>query len=449
MDEHQIKIKLSEIDERFTKLKTKVLRANLTKNKRKLAKYRDETVDIYNSFVTLASPIFDKATTNLQLLLKGHFIKYRDILLQFLGALQIVFTAPSDLHNKLMLVIDELPSSDSEIEAETTITVNMASNMEFISLCAKQISKNFDGNYTSLQAFINSIKFLQQLATTDELRNLLKSFILTKLDQRALEKIPSEPASIDIIISGLTTKIKPDSSKIIEGRMVALTADQKNMRDFQKQAEKLAEEYQRALVIEGLPLSLAEEKTIEKTVELCRKNTKSAEVKAVLSSTAHSSPAAVVAKMIIQLDLVNQDRLLANAERAENSNKEKKPHDNRGRYGNQNNRQSNDGPNGQNGNRNDANQRNNGQRNGYNNNNGQNGQSNQDGHHSRNNNYHNNYHNNGNQNNSGRNGNGNGNRNFYANNNTSGTVFSVQGNASTPLQSQGAQQHQDQEYQHM
>lgn len=429
----------------FATLKFKLLRKNKTKNKNKLNDYSNQVVHIYNSFTNFNKENFNTLDESSKKKLKRAYIQLRDDSIVLFAALNLNIKLPVDSTEEINLDNTTEYTSDNETETnetETTATVKMATNMEFISLCAKQISKNFDGNFTSLQAFINSIKFLQQVATTDELQELLKSFILTKLDQRALEKIPANPASVEVIITGLSQKIKPDSSKVVEGRMVALTADQKNMREFQKQAEKLAEEYQRALVVEGFPLSLAEEKTIEKTVELCRKNTKSAEVKAVLSATAHTSPAAVVAKMVTQLDLVKQDRLLANAERAASSNKDKTPYETRDRFGNQNNRQSN-GQNSQNGARTDGNQRNNSQRNGYNNNNGQNDQGNQNGHNSRN----NNYHNNGNQNNNGRNGNGN--RNFYANNNNGGAVFSVQGNEPTPLQQQGAPQHQNQQYEDM
>jgi DNA-binding ferritin-like protein (Dps family) len=450
-EEHLIKIKLNVIDEKFKKLNTKIMRKNLTNDPIKRKQYKKETVNTYNSFVDLASNKFDTASVNLQLLLRTHFIKYRDFVSSYLGALKIQFSVPQNLKQKIVLDqigVSPIPSSESETEiddphnTESDDLQNNAkmvmSDLDFINLCAKQISKNYDGNYTSLQAFVNSVKFLDRLATTSELKELLKSFILTKLDQRALEKIPADPASIDVIINGLTQKIKPDSSKVIEGRMVALTADNKNIREFQKNAEKLAEEYQRALVIEGLPLSLAEEKTIDKTVELCRKNSKSSEVRAILSATAHTSAAAVIAKMVVQSDLVKQDRLLQNAEKYEKMNKEKKQNGQKKKY------VPNNGANGgqnasgsQSGTRTENGNGNNGQRFGQNGQNGQNGRFNNNGN---------------NNNNGGRNGNNNGNRQFYANGNNNGAVFTVQGNGNAPLPNQGApqnQSHHSTQYQHM
>lgn len=45
--------------------------------------------------------------------------------------------------------------------------------------------------------------------------------------------------------------IKPDSSKVVEGRMLALKLNKINSTDFAKETEKLAEALQRSLVIEG------------------------------------------------------------------------------------------------------------------------------------------------------------------------------------------------------
>lgn len=439
--EHLIKIKLSEIDRKFANLKNKILRKNLTKDPIKRKQYKEDTVNTYNAFVDLASLKFDEASANLQLLLRTHFIKYRDLVSTYLGALKIQFSVPKNLKEKIIFdqVDTPLASSESDTDSDVSQNFNMAmSDLDYISLCAKQISKNFDGNYTSLQAFINSVKFLDRLASTPELKELLKSFILTKLDQKALEKIPADPDSIDVIINGLSQKIKPDSSKVIEGRMVALTADNKNMREFQKNAEKLAEEYQRALVIEGLPLPLAEEKTIDKTVELCRKNSKSSEVRAILSSTAHTSAAAVIAKMVVQSDMVRQDRLMQNAEKYEKANKEKKQNGQKKKF------VPNNGANGgqsaggsQSGHRTDNGNGNSGNRFGQNSQNGQNNRFNNN--------------NNNSNNNGGRNGNNNGHRQFYSNGNN-GAVFTVQGNGHAPLPNQGApqnQNHHSTQYQNM
>lgn len=101
--------------------------------------------------------------------------------------------------------------------------------------------------------------------------------------------------------------------------MIALTLDNKPLVEFQKQAESLADSYMQALVEEGIPLGVAEKLTIDKTVDLCRKNTKSAEVKAVLSATSHTNATSVIAKMVTQMDSVRQDRLTT--ENTKNKNK--------------------------------------------------------------------------------------------------------------------------------
>lgn len=60
---------------------------------------------------------------------------------------------------------------------------------------------------------------------------------------------------------------------------------------------------------------------IDKTVDLCRKNTKSSEVKAVLSATAFSNATLVIAKMVTQIDAVRQEKLISNGTKDKTENK--------------------------------------------------------------------------------------------------------------------------------
>lgn len=72
--------------------------------------------------------------------------------------------------------------------------------------------------------FIASIGFLNDLAETADLRNLLKKFILTKLEGYASEIVSAEPDSVTAIVNALKAKIRPESSKVVEGRMMARAA---------------------------------------------------------------------------------------------------------------------------------------------------------------------------------------------------------------------------------
>lgn len=81
---------------------------------------------------------------------------------------------------------------------------------------------------------------------------------------------------------------------------MALRSDKFNNQEFAKQAEKLAEELKRSLVIEGIALPKANEITTDKTIELCRANAKTDLVKSILASSTFENSKEVVAKYIIE-----------------------------------------------------------------------------------------------------------------------------------------------------
>lgn len=77
------------------------------------------------------------------------------------------------------------------------------------------------------EAFINSILLLNQLANTADLKAFLAIFVKAKLEEKALEAVPTTANTVILIIKALRSKISPDNSKIIEGRMFALRTSRK------------------------------------------------------------------------------------------------------------------------------------------------------------------------------------------------------------------------------
>lgn len=132
-------------------------------------------------------------------------------------------------------------------------------------------------------------------------------FIKSKLEGRALECLPEEVTQMDHITSALKTTIKPESSKVIEGKIMALRIDKGNLSKFNEQAEKLSEALRRSLIIEGISKKKAEEMTITKTVELCRKTARSEIVKSVISATPFATPAEVIAKFITESEVARRE----------------------------------------------------------------------------------------------------------------------------------------------
>lgn len=290
-----------------------------------------QIIQIYNNFIDFCILNFNEASEENKEKLKQTFIDIRDICIKYCTSLKFNLNFPRDITVHL---------DENQFKKQKTVHLNgnKSAVEAFYTLCAKTINKNFDGNFDSLRSFVNSIKLLKSLAGSDEdKKTALTTFVMTKMEQKALEKIPDNPEDIDAIIKHLTEKIKPSSSKVVSGQMIALSIDNRNVREFQKEAENLAEQFQRALVAEKIPLDVATKMTVEKTVELCRRNAKSVEVKAVLNASHFETPADVVAKMATTIDSVRQD----------NATKEPKKFNNQkpGRFINKKFSQNRNGPN--------------------------------------------------------------------------------------------------------
>lgn len=124
--------------------------------------------------------------------------------------------------------------------------------------------------------------------------------LLTHLDKKALECMPSENVTTQVIIDKLKENIKPDNSEVVTGKMLALKLNRGNLNEYSEQVEKLSEALERTLIIEGSTQSQAKRIATKTTVELCRNNAKSDLMKSVMASTNFETPKDVLAKFIIE-----------------------------------------------------------------------------------------------------------------------------------------------------
>lgn len=264
---------------------------------------------------------------------------------------------------------------------------NMANAMtipDFMRLAAQTINKTFDGEPLELESFIDSINLLE-LVTTDALKPTLVRFVISKLKARAREVIPVNTDNIETIKRVLRENIKPDSSKVIAGRMMALKLDKKQIQDFSKQAEELSESFRRSLVVEGISQPKANEMAIDKTIEMCRASAKSDLVKSVLASSTFTDTKEVIAKLITETATDTSEKQVLAYQKFNNKNNNKQNYsrnNNNSRrgyynnnYNNNNRNNNNSGRRGRGGGRGRYNYRNNTNRN-YNNNNGYNNNNN-------------------------------------------------------------------------
>lgn len=218
----------------------------------------------------------------------------------------------------------------------------------FSSLMAANIRNNFNGKQEQLAPFLASIDYLREMATSEPLKILLLKFVRTKLEGYASEIVPEDVDSIDALMKCLRDKIKPENSKVVEGRMMALQSSRLNMQDFSKQVEELSDSFRRALIADGMPNLLAERQVIDKTIELCRNSTQSVTVKSILAATQFSTPKEVVAKFVVETNTSKQEAQILSLRQFQNRNfrgrfnaNQQKGNRANGRFANNGNRQNN------------------------------------------------------------------------------------------------------------
>lgn len=269
-------------------------------------------------------------------------------------------------------------------EFEARRNLNMANAYpipDFMRLCAQTINQQYSGDPLSLKTFINSIEYLELVATSDELRETLRQFIFTRLSGVASEAIPENVANIDEVKAALKAKIKPDSSKVIAGRMMALKLDNRKVQDYSKQAEELSESFKRSLIIEGITQSKANEMAVDKTIEMCRASAKSDLVKSVLAAATFENTKEVIAKLITETATDTSEKQVLAYQKFNKNNNNKQNNGNRNSNGYK--RYNNNNQNGNNNNGNRSNGRGRGNRRGRNNygyrNNNNNNQNNNNG----------------------------------------------------------------------
>lgn len=186
------------------------------------------------------------------------------------------------------------------------ITTMVQSTSEFLKLAASILNYKFAGDPLKLESFITDIELVDELAEAAN-KDICLKFIKSKLEGKALECMPEAVNTIEAVTDALKAEIKPENSSIIEGKMLALRLEKGNLSKFSEQAEKLAEAFRRTLIVEGISKAKAQEMTINKTIEICRKTARSETVKSVLAAKTFESPSEVVAKFVTENTIARRE----------------------------------------------------------------------------------------------------------------------------------------------
>lgn len=336
--------RLKFLKEEFIRATKRILKQEKPKNEDTLSDIKIEITTTYNRYIEYTASIEPRLELDSKEFLRKQLLYVREKLQQSYAILKCDYYVPDNLLKQIDPKVSRSKSfdddpDDSDIldnlsDIETTESKDTPSknhnsentgfdsankeqkinkmapseNVEFIKAATAILCKNFSGDPLALLSFIDAIKLSETLATTDGHRKLLINLILTKLEGKAREFIPDEPNSIEQIILLLKENIKPDSSKVIEGRMQALRADSVPLQEFAKKADELADCFRRSLVMEGISLEKASEMTVDRTVEMCRASARTDLVKSVLASSSFKNHKEVVAKFLVEVNTESKER---------------------------------------------------------------------------------------------------------------------------------------------
>lgn len=333
-DEEEYKQRKKEFEREYNRIEPYESRRKLS-NSSKRKEYKECIVRTYNKIVHYIEPAFHDADVDnrldIQNKLIGHLSKFKNALkilklnYEFGRNPFEIIDLEKIIEDTEEVIIDDNESDDTDINSENTVEsvinaqqytifTSQAQNKnmpqtkeEFIATANRTINFRYKGDPLTLDSFIDAIELLKDLCEEQNLSTFFK-FVRTRLDGFARLAISTNASTVDDIINDLKASIKTDSSKVIEGRMLALRADKSSLTKFAEVAEQLAEQFRRSLCVEGFSKEKAKELSVEKTIELCRKSTKSERVKSIIAASAFSEPKEVIAKMIVEINNLKQDQ---------------------------------------------------------------------------------------------------------------------------------------------
>lgn len=239
MSQFDVKV-FKKLKEDFINVTKRVLKKNITTNQTKLAEYRRDVPSAYNLVVVYIAEHWNNLNESDQRVLGKEIDYLRGKLMQCCGKLNGTVELDENLLKSVRaieLIEQEEEANDSEEEeVEPNEGENMAAEptqMEMMRLYAQTINRNYAGDPLGLQSFLNSVMLLKSM-TGETHTALLKQFVLSKLEGKALESVPQNPGSTEDIMAALKARIKPEGSKVVTGKLMALKTDRLNATDFSK-----------------------------------------------------------------------------------------------------------------------------------------------------------------------------------------------------------------------
>lgn len=297
----------------------------ISTNKGKINEYIELLIQNYNSILEYTKINSESLSADEKTQTFCKIKHCRELLVRCFGKLNCKVKVPKNVN--LFVLVSKNVMTDSESDSENfesgseserklnieekdkleTAMATIEQKKSYVSMCASIIRDNYNGNPLVLDSFLDKIELIEGL-TESNLTSTLVSFIKSKLEGKAREALPENISDVSDIKLALKSRIKPDNSKVVAGKIAALHVKNDNYAEFAKEAEDLADALERSLVIEGITKKKAHEMAIEQTVGVCRLNAKSDLVKSILASSVFSDPKEVVAKLVVEQATETKER---------------------------------------------------------------------------------------------------------------------------------------------
>lgn len=171
-------------------------------------------------------------------------------------------------------------------------------DLRFMELCCNMKIEPFDGNPRNLESFIHSMTILESLATNDN-KELLRSFILSKLVGNACDAVTVNNGTIEDIKTSLRQSvISNESVDLIKAKMMTLSKMRCDDLNFVKKGKKLATSLYFTFIKDGIPPIKAKSFVVDCVTEMCINKTQSDYVKLLMETLITDDVNVIFAKFL-------------------------------------------------------------------------------------------------------------------------------------------------------
>lgn len=311
-------------------------RKNASKNPLKIAERERHLIQAYNDIIEVGKQVYSEKLDDIKYV-RSKTVEIRDRTLHCLGILHSKAKVPTDLtkqiednfynnnsddnkhstndankiepsaerkhtnpESKKEPVDSVHSSSHPHSKDNNNKTDNKMEDIDFLGKISKLVKSEYAGEPEGLESFIEQIE-LVKLGTPANKTDLLFKYLKSRLTDKAKEAVPATVTTIDDLITTLRSKIKPENSDVVLGRLLALKADKTSLQTFQEKAEELSEKLRRAYISDGIPEAVARKMVVSKAVEMCKASARTDYVKTVIASAHFDEPKDVLAKFVVEV----------------------------------------------------------------------------------------------------------------------------------------------------